>query len=61
VNSITCPGGKCPFALVYDSKRFQAILSLPAIEVSERLLPLAGLGLLIPFAALALVRRKRSL
>jgi len=61
VNSITCRGGKCPFALVYDSKRFQAILSLPAIEVSERLLPIAWLGLLIPFGAAALVRRRRTL
>lgn len=61
VNSVTCRGARCPFALVYDSKRFQAILSLPAIEVSERLLPLAWLGLLIPFAGAALVRRRRSL
>jgi hypothetical protein len=53
VNSITCPGEECPFALVFDSDRFQAILSLPPIEVSERLLPLAGLGLVIPMAVAA--------
>jgi cellulose synthase/poly-beta-1,6-N-acetylglucosamine synthase-like glycosyltransferase len=58
VNSISCPGARCPLALVYDSSRFQAILSLPAIEVSERLLPLAGLGLAIPLAAAAWSRRR---
>ena len=58
VNSITCPGTKCPLALVYDSSRFQAILSFPAIEVSEHLLPIAGLGLLIPIAAAAWARRR---
>jgi len=51
VNSITCAGAKCPLALLYDSSRFQAILSFPGIEVSEHVLPLAGLGLLIPIAA----------
>jgi cellulose synthase/poly-beta-1,6-N-acetylglucosamine synthase-like glycosyltransferase len=58
VNSITCAGARCPLALLFDSKRFQAILSLPGIEVSEHVLPLAGLGLLIPIAAGGWVRRK---
>ena len=30
VNSITCNGNKCPFAIVFDTSRFQAILNLPA-------------------------------
>jgi cellulose synthase/poly-beta-1,6-N-acetylglucosamine synthase-like glycosyltransferase len=60
LNSITCPATRCPLALLYDSSRFQAILSFPPIEVSEHLLPIAGLGLLIPFAAAAWVRRRRS-
>jgi hypothetical protein len=59
VNSITCPGAKCPLALLFDSKRFQAILSFPPIEVSEGVLPLAGLGLFIPLAAAAWVGRRR--
>jgi cellulose synthase/poly-beta-1,6-N-acetylglucosamine synthase-like glycosyltransferase len=58
VNSITCAGAKCPLALLYDSSRFQAILSFPAIEVSEHVLPLAGLGLLIPIGAAAWARRR---
>jgi hypothetical protein len=58
VNSITCNGAKCPFALLLDSKRFQAILNLPAIEVSERVLPVAGIVLLIPVAAGLIVRRR---
>jgi cellulose synthase/poly-beta-1,6-N-acetylglucosamine synthase-like glycosyltransferase len=60
VNSITCKGESCPFALLYNSARFQAILNLPAIEVSERVLPLAGLVLLLPLAAGMVVRRHRS-
>lgn len=58
VNSITCPGAHCPMALLFDSSRFQAILSFPAIEVSERVLPLAGLAIFIPIGAAAWVRRK---
>jgi len=58
VNSITCSGGNCHEALIFDTSRFQAILNLPAIEVSERTLPLAGVVLLIPFAAGLLVRRR---
>jgi len=60
VNSITCSSTKCPFALLLDSKRFQAILNLPAIEVSERLLPAAGLVLLIPVGAGFAIRRRRE-
>ena len=58
VNSIACSSAKCPLALLYDSSRFQAILSFPPIEVSEHLLPLAGLGLIIPIAAAAWIRRR---
>jgi len=58
VNTITCSGGNCHTALVFDTKRFQAILNLPAIEVSERSLPLAGVVLLIPFAAGFVIRRR---
>jgi hypothetical protein len=45
-------------SLVFDSKNFQAILSPPAIEVSERTLPLAGLALVIPLAMAGIVRRR---
>jgi hypothetical protein len=58
VNSITCRGVRCPLALIYDTKRFQAILNLPPIEVAERVLPLAGLVLFVPLAA-GLVARRR--
>jgi len=58
VNSITCPGARCQLALLFDSQRFQAILSFPAIEVSERVLPLAIFVLFMPVAAAAWVRRK---
>jgi hypothetical protein len=61
VNSITCSGARCPLALLFDSSRFQAILNLPAIEVSERVLPLGVLALAIPFAAGAIVRRRRRM
>jgi cellulose synthase/poly-beta-1,6-N-acetylglucosamine synthase-like glycosyltransferase len=56
VNSSSCDNNKerddeedC-LVLLFDSDRYQAILSLPAIEVSEHLLPLAPLGLMIPVA-----------
>jgi hypothetical protein len=48
----------CQMSLVFDSKNFQAILSPPAIEVSERTLPLAGLALVIPLAMAGIVRRR---
>ncbi len=58
VNSVSCPGSACPFAIVFDNKNYQAILRLPQIEVSEHTLPLAGVAMLIPFAMAGLVRRR---
>jgi hypothetical protein len=58
VNSITCNGEKCPFAFVFDDKRFQAILNTPPIEVDERVLPLAGVAVMIPLMMIWRSRRR---
>jgi cellulose synthase/poly-beta-1,6-N-acetylglucosamine synthase-like glycosyltransferase len=58
VNSITCKGAKCPLAIVFDTSRFQAILNLPAIEVSERSLPLLGVALVVPLMVAIRSRRR---
>ncbi|TME93303.1 MAG: glycosyltransferase [Chloroflexi bacterium] len=60
VNSITCNGNKCPFAIVFDTSRFQAILNLPAIEVDERSLPLAGVAVMIPLLVMVRPWRRRA-
>ena len=57
--SITCSGNKCPFAIVFDTSRFQAILNLPAIEVDERSLPLAGVAVMIPLLVMVRPWRRR--
>ncbi len=47
-----------PVQFVFGAKRFQAILNTAPIEVEERVLPLAGVAVMIPLRMIWRSRRR---